>query len=142
MEARFNEAEVICIKRLAEIFDKGQLLLTIDSEDDSDTALNLPPERREAILSTMQDLGIITEVRHSDTVPFFGFKITSKAAQVARAILEQEKGAPMDLVEQMRLTLRRKPLVAWPFIILLCILFIATAINQISGALKALGLTK
>ena len=72
--------------------------------------------------------------------PYMMFKITPKAAQMARVIVEKEKKEPPDLVEQVRLSVRRHPVTAVFIMAIVGVVFVATAINQIVGALRALKL--
>jgi len=88
----------------------------------------------------MEYLGLITDAQHGRELRFVHFIISPKTLQAVREIAEKEKEMPMDLVEQMKLTLRQKPFVAWPFIVIVVAVFIATAINQIVGMLKSLHL--
>jgi hypothetical protein len=134
MDPRLDDAENECVKSLAAHFEKGQFWRNFEIEN----ALNLSPEKRNAVLTTMEEMGIITEVTHTTSERFFLYKITSKAVQFARARSEQEKGQPMDIVEQVKLTIRRKPIGAWVIIIFIVLTALFTLINQFLGVLKTL----
>src|SRR5258708_40290816 len=104
--ARFNAAEIACIKKLAELFENGTEVLDCRRDD----PLGLPPEQRNPILRTMEECGFITDSRHRASSDFYMLTITAQAVQAAREIRAMEgEQAQMDLVEQMKLTMRRKP---------------------------------
>lgn len=88
-DARLNEAEIACAKRLAELFQKNTTFIdSYVSEDDPETALGLARDNksRAAILGTMEHIGVIDEVGHSFGFPFHTFQITAKSLQVVRGI--------------------------------------------------------
>ena len=136
MNVRFDDAEIACVKGLAELFEKGVFCISHDEEKE----LNLPPEKRDAILTTMEDMGIIKDAVHVVEGRFMMYNICSQAVQTARAIREQEKEGPMDIVEQVKLTIRQKPLTAWAIIIFLGLTALFVFLHNLFGVLKDLGI--
>ena len=133
MEYHFNEKEIACIKRMAEMFEEGNCYVNANLDDEEgDGTLDAPLGERAAILETMQSFGLIAEVVHAATLRFFSFKITAKSVQIARAIKAQqvEELEPEDLVEKLQTTARKNPVVAWIIIGFFVLTAAATLINQ------------
>jgi hypothetical protein len=137
----FNEREKECVRILAKLFEEGRTFLHNPWEPLAAEGLEVDANSYPVLMDMMEECGAIGEPIHTSGGRFLAFKVLPAAVQVARAIVAKEKelAAPLDLVEQMKFTSRQKPLIAWPLMALLAIVFLATAVNQIAGALKALG---
>jgi len=128
MEYRLNAVEIECVKKLAENFENGKEWIALPlpknsrgavNPDDITDPLELPTDKREAILGVMEHMGLITEVGHVAGCRFFMFRITPKAIQVAREIreLENTKEEPRDIVEHIKKIARRNFILAWVIIV-------------------------
>lgn len=129
MDIRLDAVERACVKQLADLFERGETVVFLEQ-------LDLPAERRTAVLSLMEEFKVIRDVMGDTGERFRKFQTTAKASQVAREIAEEEKVERADLIEWVRLTVRRNPWTAWPLILLLAVVFVAAAIHQIHGAVK------
>ena len=131
--ALFNAAEIACIQKLAELFEKGTNPVDCRNAD----PLELPPEQRRQILDTMEAHGFITEVlRRADRQ--FLFTITPEAVQAAREIrrLDEQSQEPEDIVEKVTKAVRKHHATAWIIIAVLALTVILTLINQILSLLE------
>jgi hypothetical protein len=144
MEFRLSADETACIKKLAEKFEKNETWINYGSENNHPDPLNLPSEKREAILSLMEQMGVINEVRHSSEYRFFLFRISPQAIQAARLISEQEnkKEEPRDIVEQVKTTIRSNRIMAWVIVAFFALAALVTLLNQLLQILKTLGVLK
>ncbi len=143
MEYRLDKTEIECVKQVEDMVEKGECYVEADLNDDErDNALNVSPEKRAAILETMESMGLLAEVRHSDRLRYFAFKITSKAVQVAREIEEKQKdkNEPEDIVEQLKRTAKGNRAIAWALIIFVVLTALVTFINQLLELLKKIGI--
>jgi hypothetical protein len=134
-----SEPEIACLKRLAELYREGKTFLTVN-----DPSLVLPAETREAILGTMENLGIIDRATHAIGLRFVQFNISANSVQVARQIQEQEsaKKEPEDIVEQLKGTAKSKPVLAWLIIAFVVLAAAVTFANQLLDLLTKLGVIK
>lgn len=136
---RFREEEIACLKLLGEAFNKG----TTRWDGGNWAEIGLTEENHVSVLRFLNEIGAI-EFREEEyvraTVPYSIFSIRAHAAELAREIADKEEESKegKDIVEIVKLTLKKHPLTAWAFIIFLAITGAATAITQIAGALKAL----
>ena len=143
MEAEFHlrGIEIDCVKKLAEMFEKGDVYVTANIEDTENNfltenqvtdQLNVPPEKRAAVLETMESMGLIDEVTHSDSLRYLAFRITSNAVQAARKLEAKlkEESEPEDLVEKIKSEARKIPAIAWTIIVFVTLAAIVTLINQ------------
>lgn len=136
MDPTFSEIEITFLKKLAEQFEMGK----IHHHGDTDS-LGLPRASKFAVLKLFEEQGYIKEPIHTVGDFYSYFLITSKTSQAVR-FMEEKKNERKDIVELVRLTLRKHPVTAWCFIALGALLFVATAITQVGGALKVLGIVK
>jgi len=136
MTMGFSADEMTCVSKLAECYERNEISIT---KDDLPQFLGLAPDRVVPVLTMMEELGIISQVINAVGSRFISFKITSKAVQTAREI---QKVTPMDIMEQVRLTLRQKPATAWPILFFLAIGAVVTVLNQLIGLLEKLGVFK
>lgn len=148
---RLDADEIACVKQLAERFARNETRIDCRARDESEDEpgclvdpLGLPAEKREAILSVMEDMGVIVEADHADGYRFFRYGIAPKVIQVARAICEQEnkKEEPRDIVEEVKTAVRSKPVMAWVIIGFFALAALITTINQLLQLLKTLGWLK
>ena len=145
MEYRLNADEAACVKQLAERFERNQAVVTLSESTDRPGCyvdpLDLPAERREAILSLMEEMGVIVEVEHASEIRFFSYSIGPRALQLVRMIAEHEtrKEEPRDIVENVKTTVRGHPILAWLIIGFLVLTTLVTFLNQLLQLLKTLG---
>lgn len=116
-----TEQEKLCIRILAKRFEVGHDLVA-SSDGEIMAELQIDRTALSVLLAKMEYYGVISDGR-----------ITPAAVQSAREI---DKGEQMDLVEWITYTVRRKPYIAWPFIVFTAIIYVATAITTVAGALK------
>jgi hypothetical protein len=147
MDTHFSEPEQALIKLLAEWYESGKIKIRAPVGDQKGQMapldeiaerLGVEGPRLNALMHTMEDNGLIAEVKHTQSHRFFQFTIDGRAVQVARSLARKESERP-DIVEQIRLSLRRHPWTAWPIRVLLAVVFVATGVNQIVQLLKNLG---
>lgn len=134
-EVALQGPEIDCIKALAKLFESGQP----DWRAGDLESLGLTNENYHQVLSQIQMFrGIASE--ETDRGDFYWFTIKPEVVQLARKIAEEEKKNQegKDLVESLKLTLRKHPVTAWGLIVFFAIITLATAITQIGGALKVL----
>src|SRR5258707_7998888 len=100
MESQLDATELACLKRLAELYQAGKFANGWPYQSDSETSLNLPPEKWATVLGMMEEWCAIERVLHGDAVPFFSFQVSASAVRLVREIQakEQEKKAPRDIV--------------------------------------------
>ncbi len=103
-EYRLSADEIACVKKLAERYERGEhyvMMTRPDAHGGFVDPLDLPVEKRVAILGVMEGMGLIFDPRHVGELRFHSFKIASKAIQAARTIHEQEtkKEEPRDIVD-------------------------------------------
>ena len=138
MSPTLNAVEMACLKKLAELFEKGELRWNSESgwESIGLTGTNFMP-----VISTFKKYGYIDGEINVNLLRHIDFSITPSAAQAVRVIAkEEEKGK--DIVEHVKVTLRNHPIIGWFTVIFIAITVFATAISQIGAALKVLGLSK
>lgn len=116
MEFEFNEAEVKCVKCLAKAFAEGRLHADMQKGDWE--SVGVTAENYNGVLSIMEEYGLISKPFHHGPSRFLMFTVEPKAMVLARAIenkeLEDAKGK--DIVESIKITLKRHPVTAWSFL--------------------------
>ncbi len=147
MDVRLTADEATCVKKLAERFEKNEIWVMVDSVSTRENgcvvdSLGLPPEKREAILGVMAEMGLLAKIDHAIGLRFFRFCITAKALQAARAIHEQEtqKEEPTDMVEKLRAKAKSNPVTAWAIIIFLALVAFVAGANQTLDLLAKFGI--
>ena len=143
-----NEAEIACVKKLAELFGKGEGRITSwVSKDENgnpvrhgldNDVLGLPSYQRIVILQTMEGLGLISD---GELTSFKNYRVTPKAVQLARAIEAKEKETrePRDIVKETYDTVRGHRILAWVLIAFFVLTATATFINQTISTFQNLG---
>jgi hypothetical protein len=145
---RLSADEIACVKKPEELFEKNESWVTAAQSSDGQgnlvDPLGLPPEKREAILSVMEHMGLLDNVTHYTEGRYFNFRITPKVLQVARAIREEEakKDEPGDIVEQVKSRVRSNRFIAWGIIVFGGLTVLITLLNQLLQLLKTLGVWK
>jgi hypothetical protein len=136
-----SDVEKTCLKKMAELHEKGERLWKRDLGWES---IGLTEESFLPVLSGFQGYGFIENVQHTLRTRFVMFAISATAVQTARDIAEQEKKLQegKDIMEHVKVTLRKHPVAGWVIVVFTTVLIVATAITQIAGALKVLGLIK
>ena len=111
----YSTVEIACVKKLAEQYEKGEHYVMIRPTRTAHGGfvdpLDLPVEKRVAILGAMEGMGLISDPRHVGRLGFRSFKIASKAIQAARAIHEQEtkKEEPRDIMDSRQKLRQTQP---------------------------------
>lgn len=147
MGYRLNADETACVKTLAERFEKNEVWVeysgSIGVPNSLVDPLGLPAEKRDAILSLMEEMGVITEVTHTMEGRFHFFRISPSITQIARMIAKQEtkKEEPRDIVEEVKTVVRSHRVLAWAIIVFFALTGLATFLNQLLQLLKGLGVT-
>jgi hypothetical protein len=77
----------------------------------------------------------LVKVVQPECGPFLAFTITMAGIHEA----EKAENEGTDIVESVKLTLRKHPVAGWFFVAFSAVVALATAVNQIVGALKAIG---
>ena len=111
MDATLKGAEIACIKELAKRFEEGRVNTKFKPEE-----FGLTAEESHPVLLTMQLVGAISEFWVDDGTVV---TISANAVQLARQYEAEEakKKEGKDIVELVKLTLRKHPVTAWAFII-------------------------
>jgi hypothetical protein len=140
MPFRLNKTEIECVQRLADMFEQGNIYLTADFVGE-EGELNASPERRAAILATMETMGLLADVTHGDQVRYFSFTITPKAVLLAREIkaMQEKESEPGDVVEQITISARKRPIIAYAIVAFFVLTAAVTLINQALQILQNLG---
>lgn len=138
MNATLKGAEIDCVKALAKAFEEGKLQW---SDDGDLSPLGLTEENFARVMKMMELCGAITEVVHTHDGDFSFFNISPRAVLLARQIEEQEAKSQerKDIVEIVKLTLKKHPLPAWSFLIFTAITFLAVGVHNIIAVLKDFG---
>ena len=115
MEIEFNEDEVKCIKCLAKAYATGAGRADLQKEDWE--TVGVTADNYISVISIMEECGFISGAFHAHR-RFLMFAIEPKVLIAARAVeaneLEEAKGK--DIVESIKVTLRRHPITARLFI--------------------------
>jgi hypothetical protein len=91
MDFRLSEEQTACIKKLAERFEKNEAWVSVPARADKSgnfvDPIELPLEKREAILSVMEHMGLIVDVtpnRRSEvgSLHSFSFGLLGKSTRV------------------------------------------------------------
>ena len=138
MELALSDVEIVCLKKLAVLFAQGKEWWTCGAGWES---IGLTPENFYPVLTSLERYGYINKVTHTTGSPFSMFKIDASAVQAVRAIAAQEEKRQegKDIVELVRLTLRKHPVTAWTLILLTALLAVVTGLNQFISLFKNLG---
>lgn len=141
MDATITQTEIDCIKALAALYLAGHTDYFCQSGHE---ALGLTPENFATILGLMEHYGAIENAQHAGGQPYFMFRVTPHAVQLARRIEAKEAEPPKrkNVVEDIKYTLQCHPVAGWLFVAFTAITLLATAITQIGGALKVVGILK
>src|SRR5262245_18582855 len=103
--------------------------------------VGIGPENREQLRVSFTRLGFIemTKIGH---LHLRIYAISPMVVQYARQIelAERQKSEGKDIVESVKTTLRKHPVAGVVVVIFAAVVTLATAITQIAGALKVLGL--
>jgi hypothetical protein len=135
-----NEVEARCIKLLAKLYADGQ---QVWSRQTALSTIGLTEANYSQVLGLLESIGAIRDVQHNMTEAgrFFSFRTDARAVQIARELEAQEEkeNERKDILEQLKVTMKRHPFGGRVTAILALVLLLATAVNQISGALRTLG---
>lgn len=139
---RPNEVEKACIRKLAELFRKGELVWDGYSNVESE---GVTDENRIAIINMLRRYEFIKD---SGTSGGFGgarlYLITADAEQAAREFDEWDKKEKerKDVLENLKYTMKRHPVYGWLFVIIAVIGGTSFIIHNVVSALKDLGIVK
>jgi hypothetical protein len=138
MNVTLKDAEIACVKKLAELYAEGKVEW---SGNEGWADVGLSDENYSQVLGMMESIGAISAVSHAMGAPFFFFNIDVKAVQIAREIEHQEAKSQerKDIVELVKLTLRKHPFTAWAFLIGVGLLGLLAAANQVISFLQNIG---
>jgi hypothetical protein len=132
-----NELEIVCLKKLAELYEKGQFNWNKEQgfETIGLTEINFRP-----ILTTLENAGYIS----TDQIcgMWMGSISIKGSVVLAARMIAKEENRRKDIMEYVKVTLREHPVIGWFFVISSAIVGLAIAITQIGGALKILGIIK
>jgi hypothetical protein len=149
MDFQWSADEVACVKKLAERFEKNQIFVNLATKGQGGKLqfadpLELPAEKRGAILGVMGHAGLITNIRHAAGLPYMSFQISPEAVQAVRKIREQEnrKEEPRDIVEQLQKTAKSNPIAAWVIIGFIVLVAIVAGANQLFELLDKFGIVQ
>ena len=134
MEAHITGTQATFVKRIAELYLKGDIYVVSPGErGDLTEELGMTPENRQAVLTAIEAFGIIGDVDYSSDTGGFAFEITSKAVQAARDIQRQEAGRsePRSIVAELQSTAKANPVWAWVIVGFVILTAAVTLVNQV-----------
>jgi hypothetical protein len=140
VERSLDETERECVKRLAQLYAKGQTMCTVNDL----AALGLTPENYVPVLGTMEHIGAIARPTHTAGGTYRAFNITAVAVQIDREIERQESRTPEapNIVEQTKSAISRHPLLGYVVVALIALSFLLILINNLMTLLERFGLVK
>ena len=138
MGVTLKGVEIDCVKMLAKCFEEGKPRW---SGTDGWEAIGLTEANYYQVLSLMESIGAIGNVQATSGSLFHYFTITPQAVQIARQIEDQEKKRleGKDIVEHVKVTLRKHPITGWAAVVLIALVALVTALNQLVSLFKNLG---
>ena len=144
MEITLKGAEIECAKKLAQCYSEGRQLWSRSSDDKPEDweQIGCTESNYEQVLGQMELVGAISDITHCLGARWYTFTIDPRAVQIARALESQEEKSKegKDILESIKLTLKKHPVAGWLIAFGAGIVLLATAITQIHGAMKALGI--
>jgi hypothetical protein len=150
MAIALSEVEVACLKKLAELFEKG-----CDSHDGNPEAIGLTADNYYPVLKMLEQHGFIEDAIHTTGGFYTLFRINASAVQTVRAIEERTRKQEeeeqrqreeeekrrlerKDIVEYVRVTLRKHPVLGWLCVAGIALTALITVLNQLLSLLKNL----
>jgi hypothetical protein len=132
-----NEHEIACIKRLAQLYDLGQIQNGSPWQEDPKFKLGIPEDKWISVLGTMEHCGAIDSVDHAEPIKYWEFRILPRAVQLARQIhdKENEKKEPDDMVDKIQNAARQNSFVAW---LIICFLVVTALVSVVSNSITIL----
>jgi hypothetical protein len=131
VDAQYTEAEIACIKRLAELYEARETQNGIRRQDDPKYSLGVPMDQWRAVLGVMVRDELIATVMHTDAGQYAYFQISPKVVLVARQIREQEAKPPKrNIVEEVKETARGNRVLAWVIIAFIVLAALVAFVNQ------------
>lgn len=139
MDPTLVGAERDCVRGLAKLFGEGH---TSWSSQWTWDRIGLTEANFVPVLGMMERIGAIRNVSHTSQQRFSFFVIDATAVQLGRTLDEADKKGSerKDIVELVRLTLRKHPIAAWAFIAFMGLSTLITVGNQLVSLLKAFGI--
>jgi len=127
VDITLSQIEIDCIKKLAAKLESGNAFYGGGEE-----SLDLPPEKRDQVLTAMESYGAIENVQHMSSQKFKIYYIAPRVTQLARAIETKEAKAkePKDIVNQMSDIARKSPASAWIIIAFFVVTALVVLINN------------
>lgn len=141
-ELRISDAEIKCIQILAQQFENGGNYLTNPRDVLTQGGMDWNGGVTfNGLLGMMERYGVIDKIEHSDQVLYLAFGITGRAVELARQIELAWKQAqePRDIVEQLTIGAKKRPIIAWMIIAFFVLTAAATLINQTIQIFQNLG---
>lgn len=138
MDVALSEVEVACLKKLAELSQKGEEGWDKEAGWES---IGLTAENYMPVLSLLEQLGYVTNALHTSETHFDLFAINPSVILAVRAIEAEEKKkqeAP-DIVETFKATLKKHPVGGRIAVLVIGSLFVIAAANQIMDFAEKLG---
>lgn len=134
MTATLQGAELDCILILAKLYAENKMQVVVNGNWES---IGLSEANCHPVLTMLAMYRMISEYSHR-TPKTASFTIEPTVVQAARVHEKnlKAKADGKDIVEIVKLTLRKHPLTAWAFIVFVSFTAILTAINQLIGFLK------
>ena len=136
MKITLEGAEADCVLILAARYAKGEMAVKTDGNW---PALGLTQENHIPVLTALEHYGIIGDVMsHYGGSEFAEFTIRPIATQAARSCQarREKENERKDIVEIVRLTLRKHPVTAWSFLAFVAIGALLAFVNQVLAFLK------
>jgi hypothetical protein len=142
MGVTLKGVEIVCVKALAKCFEENRSVWT---SPDGWEEIGLTAENYGPVLDLMEMCGAIENVTHTMGDRFAYFTITPQAVQIAREIEAQDEQRQAkekegkDIVEHVKVTLRKHPVMGWLCVVAIALVAVATALNQFLSLFKNLG---
>jgi len=143
MDLNFNEAEFACLKKLADLFERGHDFCSGMKTEE----IGLTKQNRYAVLRMLEQHQYIRDPIHTAGNPSGGgghyssFCINASTVQTVRVIEEaaRKKTERKDFVDQVKEAARKHPILG-PLILIVVVLGgVVTVLNQFISLLKNLG---
>lgn len=142
MELMLTPAEIACIKVLANQYENGNEACSIS--EGSWNELGLTEKNYISVLSSLESYGAIGDCEFVRGQGLCDFVIRPHILQLSRKITEAEskQAEKKDMVESIKYTVHRHPVLAWGLIAFFALTGLFTFLNQLTGTLKNLNVIK
>jgi hypothetical protein len=149
MSITLNDTEAACLKKLAERFESGEATWGVTAMEE----MGLTVQNYKTVLSVLERYGYIKDPKHNLKTGSYGlFTIDASAVLAVRALAEEEKNKlteeekkkqeGKDIVEHVKVTLRKHPQLGWVVLVLMSATALITVANQLVSLLKNLNVIK